>query len=61
MLETILMLRKETSAPVWAIKKCLELSNGDVEEAKERLRTVYAVYGDRPESVVKRNEDRLRG
>ena len=60
MLEIILTLRKETSAPVWAIKKCLELSNGDVEEAKERLRNVYAVWGDRPQTTIKKNEDSLR-
>lgn len=46
--------------PIWAVKKCLELENYDMDKARERLKNMYFVCGDHPEAVIKENEEMLK-
>jgi len=59
-LVTIKQIQEITHCPIWAIKKCLELEQNNINKTLKRLQNIYFVIGDNPNEVIKQREKELK-
>ena len=56
----IKQIQEITHCPIWAIEKCLELEQNNINKTLERLRDIYFIIGDNPNKVIKQREKELK-
>ena len=56
----IKQIQEITHCPIWAIEKCLELEQNNINKTLKRLRDIYFVIGDNPNEVIKQREKELK-
>lgn len=56
----IKQIQEITHCPIWAIEKCLELEQNNINKTLKHLRDIYFVIGDNPNEVIKQREKELK-
>lgn len=56
----IKQIQEITHCPIWAIEKCLELEQNNINKILKRLIDIYFVIGDNPNEIIKQREKELK-